>query len=119
MPERIQTCDLVIRKPPLSGGGLFIYLVMKADGAEDLTPYTFRHNLAWILYAAGVDIKEAQSILGHADFSTTANINTPFEESGIERGGEAGAIPAIAGLIPIFYDLIRGAVLPPVCSSSF
>ena len=56
--------------------GQHLDVLMKAANTKDLTPHTLRHNLASILYAAEVDIKEAQSILGHADFSTTANIYT-------------------------------------------
>lgn len=48
----------------------------RIKGAIDLhgaTSHVFRHTLGTILYEAGTDIKTIQSIVGHADFSTTMN----------------------------------------------
>lgn len=47
--------------------------------------YTFnghqlRHAYAKLLYRAGVDVKTAQKLLGHADIQTTMNIYTDFSE---------------------------------------
>lgn len=39
-----------------------------------------RHTFATILYNAGVDIKQAQEWLGHANFNTTMNIYTHLDE---------------------------------------
>lgn len=42
----------------------------------ELTPHYLRHTYATDLYSAGVDLKTAQYLLGHADVKTTANIYT-------------------------------------------
>lgn len=41
--------------------------VVRGIRATDLTPYVFRHEYATILYYAGIDIKEAARLMGHAD----------------------------------------------------
>ena len=46
------------------------------DPLNGLTPHRFRHNYATMLYYAGVDVKEASRILGHADVTTTLKIYT-------------------------------------------
>ena len=45
-------------------------------GLEDVTPHMLRHTYASILYEAGIDVKSAQDLLGHADIQTTQNIYT-------------------------------------------
>ena len=35
-----------------------------------------RHGYSTILYETGVDVKDAQALLGHADITTTQNIYT-------------------------------------------
>lgn len=45
---------------------------------KDFTPHLFRHNYASELCVAGVPIKSAQYLLGHADVATTLNIYTHF-----------------------------------------
>lgn len=42
--------------------------------------HQLRHAYAKLLYKAGVDVKTAQRLLGHADISTTMNIYTDFSE---------------------------------------
>jgi integrase len=37
------------------------------------TSHVFRHTLGTILYETGTDIKTIQSVVGHADYSTTMN----------------------------------------------
>ena len=44
--------------------------------ASDFVPYMFRHTYCTDLQKAGVDIRTAQILMGHADISTTANIYT-------------------------------------------
>lgn len=44
--------------------------------ATDLTPYVFRHNYATMLYYAGVDLKEAQRLLGHSSIKITLEVYT-------------------------------------------
>ncbi|WP_442913697.1 tyrosine-type recombinase/integrase [Lacrimispora sp.] len=39
--------------------------------ANDITPHIFRHTYASDLYKAGVDIKQAQYLLGHSDIRIT------------------------------------------------
>jgi integrase len=48
--------------------------------ADDVTPHIFRHTFASDLYAAGIDIKRAQYILGHGDIKTTLSIYTHFDK---------------------------------------
>lgn len=47
--------------------------------ATDLHPYIFRHNYATMLYYNGVDIKEAQRLLGHSSIRITLEIYTHLE----------------------------------------
>ena len=49
---------------------------VKAMDTSDITAHSFRHNYATILYNAGVDVKAAQSILGHSSISVTMDIYT-------------------------------------------
>lgn len=44
-----------------------------------LTPHTFRHNYATLLYYAGVDVKEAQRLLGHSSIKITLEIYTHLD----------------------------------------
>lgn len=46
--------------------------------AEDITPHTFRHTYASDLYKSGIDIKQAQYLLGHDDIKTTLDTYTHF-----------------------------------------
>ena len=46
--------------------------------AEDVTPHIFRHTYASDLYKAGIDIKQAQYLLGHTDITTTLDTYTHF-----------------------------------------
>lgn len=50
------------------------------NAIPDLTPHIFRHNYATNLYYAGVDLKEAQRLLGHADAKTTIEIYTHLDK---------------------------------------
>jgi len=44
--------------------------------AQDITPHIFRHTYATSLYYAGVDMKTAQYLLGHASIQMTMDIYT-------------------------------------------
>lgn len=46
------------------------------DAIRGLTPHIFRHNYATMLYYAGIDLKEAQRLLGHADIKTLLQVYT-------------------------------------------
>lgn len=48
----------------------------KAMGTDEITAHIFRHNFATILYNAGVDVKAAQSILGHSSIAVTMDVYT-------------------------------------------
>ncbi|MBR0380863.1 MAG: tyrosine-type recombinase/integrase family protein [Eubacterium sp.] len=48
--------------------------------AEDFVPYCLRHTYCTDLQKAGVDVRTAQKLMGHADISTTANIYTHQDE---------------------------------------
>ena len=50
-----------------------------------LDRHTIRHDFATSLYEAGVDVKTAQTILGHADISTTMNIYTHTKETSLQK----------------------------------
>ena len=50
--------------------------LMKQLGIEGVTPHTCRHTCATMMAAAGVAPKAIQTILGHASYSTTAEIYT-------------------------------------------
>ena len=41
-----------------------------------ITPYQLRHGYATMLFEAGVDIKDAQELMGHSDIRITQNIYT-------------------------------------------
>jgi len=47
-----------------------------AMGTTEITAHFFRHNFATMLYNAGVDVKAAQSILGHSSIAVTMDIYT-------------------------------------------
>ena len=56
---------------------------------EPFTAHQLRHSYATMLYDADVDVKTAQKLLGHADFSVTmkiyTNLSTEKERAGIEK----------------------------------
>lgn len=52
----------------------------EAAGLSDLTPHMVRHGYASILHEAGIDSKDAQELLGHANISTTMDIYTHITE---------------------------------------
>lgn len=52
--------------------------VSKTPLPSDITAHIFRHTYASDLYKAGVDIKQAQYLLGHDDIKTTLDTYTHF-----------------------------------------
>lgn len=57
----------------------------KATGL-DLTPHQFRHAYAsYILFDAGIDVKVAQELLGHASIEMTRNIYTHISQSRLKE----------------------------------
>ena len=63
--------------------------------------YTVRHSYATCLYHAGVDLRTAQQLLGHASIEMTARIYTHLEaEDGLKVSGKLddyfNAVPSAA-----------------------
>lgn len=56
--------------------------------AEDFVPYCFRHTYCTDLCRAGVDIRTAQKLMGHADISITANIYTHVDIDIVKNAGK-------------------------------
>lgn len=66
------------------------YPALKRAGIErHLTPHTCRHTFATLLDRAGVQTKHIQDLIGHADYSTTANIYTHPRIEELRRAIEA------------------------------
>ena len=53
--------------------------------SQDITPHTFRHTYATMLYYAGVDIKTAQYLLGHSSIKVTMDIYTHIDKSQVKN----------------------------------
>lgn len=56
--------------------------------AEDFVPYCLRHTYCTDLCKAGVDVRTAQRLMGHANISITADIYTHVDLDDIDRAGE-------------------------------
>lgn len=54
------------------------WLDYRKQSGVNITPHQLRHAYATVLFEAGVDPKDAQELLGHAQFSTTMDIYTHF-----------------------------------------
>ena len=50
----------------------------------EITQHQLRHAYSFLLYRAGVDVKSAQYLLGHSNYSTTMNIYTDFDKEKID-----------------------------------
>ena len=57
--------------------------------ADDFVPYCLRHTYCTDLQKAGVDVRSAQKLMGHADISTTANIYTHQDDSTLAAAAQA------------------------------
>lgn len=53
----------------------------RAETGLNITPHQLRHAYATTLYDAGIDIKTAQYLLGHANIQTTMDIYTHLSQS--------------------------------------
>lgn len=53
----------------------------RAETGLNITPHQLRHAYATILYDAGIDLKTAQYLLGHANIQTTMDIYTHLSKS--------------------------------------
>lgn len=56
--------------------------------SDDFTPYCLRHTYCTDLCKAGVDVRTAQRLMGHANISITADIYTHVDMGDIIRAGE-------------------------------
>ena len=57
--------------------------------ADDLVPYCLRHSYCTNLQKAGIDIRTAQKLMGHADIAMTANIYTHVDVSQVLDAADA------------------------------
>lgn len=56
--------------------------------ADDFVPYCFRHTYCTDLCKAGVDVRIAQKLMGHANISVTADIYTHADMDDIQDAGK-------------------------------
>ena len=56
--------------------------------ADDFVPYCLRHTYCTDLCKAGVDVRTAQRLMGHANISITADIYTHVDMNDIDHAGE-------------------------------
>ena len=71
-----------------------VYVRDVSEIKPDITSHIFRHTYATMLYNAGVDIKTAQYLLGHATIQMTLDIYTHLQE-----GKEKVAIEKLNNLL--------------------
>ena len=83
--------DRIYRKLQTAAG----YQGVGPNPIDGLTPHIFRHNFATMLYYAGVDVKEAQRILGHSDSRTTIEIYTHLDQEQSKSKNKMEAFIAI------------------------
>ena len=60
----------------------------RAMGTKEITAHIFRHNFATMLYNADVDVKAAQSMLGHKNIQVTLDIYTHLGKAKMEGAME-------------------------------
>lgn len=56
--------------------------------AEDFTPYCLRHTYCTDLCKAGIDVRTAQKLMGHANISVTSDIYTHVDRTEILKAAE-------------------------------
>lgn len=61
---------------------------LKETGLE-ITQHQLRHTFATMLCKVNVSAKDAQKLLGHADYKTTMNIYTDFQKSAVKNAQNA------------------------------
>lgn len=64
------------------------YPTLERAGVRRLTPHATRHTFGTLLDRAGVNTKHIQELMGHADYSTTANIYTHPEVEELRKAVE-------------------------------
>ena len=60
----------------------------RAETGITATPHQLRHHYAGLLYDAGIDVKSAQRLLGHADIRVTLGIYTHLSETRKDSSNE-------------------------------
>ena len=63
----------------------YYYPALEAAGVRKLVPHTCRHTFASMMAEAGVDTLSIQRIIGHSDYSTTANVYSHPEVESLKR----------------------------------
>lgn len=63
-------------------------LVPPLPMADDFVPYCFRHTYCTDLCKAGIDVRTAQKLMGHANISITADIYTHVDMNDIKKAAE-------------------------------
>lgn len=61
----------------------------RRDSGVTCTPHQLRHAYATMLFEAGIDSKDAQRLLGHANLSTTQEIYTHIREDRVKKINDA------------------------------
>lgn len=61
----------------------------RRDSGVTCTPHQLRHAYATMLFEAGIDPKDAQRLLGHANLSTTQEIYTHIREDRVKKINDA------------------------------
>ena len=93
-PILLRLCDNAAPDDFIFGGSKPFSLIMlrrrwdkyiASIGCPDLHMHQLRHAYAKILYRAGIDVKTAQGLLGHADIKTTMDIYTDFSDDMVKN----------------------------------
>ena len=65
----------------------------EANGFAHFTPHLLRHTYCTLLFAAKVDIKTVQYLMGHSDPATTLRVYTHYvERNGVRAAAAVGAM---------------------------
>lgn len=54
----------------------------------EITQHQLRHAYSFLLYRSGVDVKSAQYLLGHSNYTTTMNIYTDFDKTKLDASAD-------------------------------
>ena len=61
----------------------------KEESGLDITAHQLRHTFATILFEANINVKDAQTLMGHSDISVTQNIYTHIREKRLQETAKA------------------------------